>query len=248
MHRFYLPPELCTGPVLTLDPRESHHAADVLRVRKGERVSVLNGAGREFLCSVSDVHRKAVVLRVDETHETATPAFSLTLVQAVPKGKMMEFIIQKATELGVTRIQPLLSERVTTQLDEEGAEQKAEKWRQTTIEAIKQCGQTWLPSVDPPRSLDQCLASAQAELSLIGALQGEPTHPRKRFDSFRSTHGRNPLSASLWIGPEGDFSPREMEKILSSGVLPVTLGPLVLRAETAALYALSIAGYELRAG
>jgi len=246
MHRFYLPPEACKGNTLTLDERESHHAADVLRVRKGESITILDGAGRELLCRVEQVHRKAVTASVQETRTSPKPSYSITLIQAVPKGKLLETIIQKATELGAARIQPLLSERVTTQLDGEGIEHKSGKWNQTAVEAIKQCGQTWLPVVEPARTLDQCLSElAQPELPLIGALQADARHPSEFFAAFRAQHGRSPCSVALWIGPEGDFSPDELARVRASGALPITLGPLVLRSDTAALYTMSVASYEL---
>ena len=247
MHRFYLPPEFCAGPMLALDARESHHAVNVLRVRKGERVAVMDGAGHEFLCSVHAAHRKEVLVCIEETRSFAAPPFSMTLVQAIPKGKLMESIIQKSVELGATLVQPLLSERVATHLDEDGAGHKADKWWLTAVEAIKQCGQPWLPSVQIPRTLDQCLSALEKpELALVGALQGDARHPREYFSQFRAQHQRNPRSIALWIGPEGDFSSHEMDVICASGALPMTLGPLVLRCETAALYALSVTGYELR--
>jgi 16S rRNA (uracil1498-N3)-methyltransferase len=247
MHRFYLPPENCKSATLTLSERDSHHAADVLRIREGETVTVLDGVGRELQCVVRSVRRKAVDLETLSIKTSPPLPFSLTLAQAVPKGKLIEYIIQKATELGATCVQPVLSERVVLRLDDEDAAQKAEKWQQVAIEAIKQCGQTWLPRIEPPKSLTDCLAAAdKPELSLIGSLQPGATHPRLRFDHFRTKRHRNPQSACVWIGPEGDFTPEEMTAILGSGVLPVTFGPLVLRSETAALCALSIAAYELR--
>ncbi len=248
MHRFYLPSERCQGPALVLDERESHHAADVLRIRKGDRVTVLNGAGREFLCEVQEVHRKAVALHVEQEKASAPPPCQITLVQAVPKGKLMDLIIQKATELGTARIVPLLSERVTTQLDDEGAQEKAEKWQQVAVEAIKQCGQPWLPKVMVPVTTKDYLAGRpEQELSFVGSLQGDGKHPRKYFGTFASEHGRNPRSLAFWVGPEGDFTPGELDAIRASGVKPVSFGPLVLRCETAALYALSVANYELQA-
>lgn len=247
MHRFYLPPERCQGPALVLDERESHHAADVLRIRKGERVTVLNGAGHEFLCQIQDVHRKAVALQVEQDKAVAPPVCRITLVQAVPKGKLMDLIIQKATELGAAQILPLLSERVTVQLDHDSAEDKAEKWQQVAIEAIKQCGQQWLPKVMVPMTVKGYLASRpEHELSLVGSLQGDGKHPRTYFETFASEHGRRSQSLALWVGPEGDFTPGELDAIRASGVKPVTFGSLVLRCETAALYALSISNYELQ--
>ena len=247
MHRFFLPPELCAGLALALDERESHHAVGVLRVREGEVVAVLDGAGREFRCAVRSARRKAVLLDVVETRMEPPPPFSLTLIQAVPKGRLIESIIQKATELGVTAVCPILTERVATHLDGEGAELKAERWRQAAIEAIKQCGQRWLPRVEGPVKFKDCLeAASKPELALAGALIPNALHPRVCFDRFRAERGRNPRSVSVWIGPEGDFSPEEMRAILESGAQPATFGPLVLRCETAALCALSIAASELR--
>jgi 16S rRNA (uracil1498-N3)-methyltransferase len=168
------------------------------------------------------------------------------LVQAIPKGKILESIIQKATELGVWRIIPLLSERVTTHLDGESAERKAERWRQTAVEAIKQCGQRWLPTVELPVTLASLLArGAQHDLALVGSLHPGARHPHGYFLGYQREHRRQPASVVAWIGPEGDFSPGEVAAIEKSGALPISLGPLILRSETAAVYTLSIINYEL---
>src|SRR5262245_20651961 len=140
MHRFYLPPDQCGGAVLTLHDREAHHALHVVRVRPGERVVVLDGAGHEFLCEITSSTRDSLELKVVQQSAIAPLPYRITLLQAVPKGKLIEAIIQKATELGVFRIVPLFSERVTARLDEEGAENRLERWRLTLIEAAKQCG------------------------------------------------------------------------------------------------------------
>lgn len=247
MHRFYLTPEQCSGVVLTLPEREAHHASAVLRIRHGDVVSVLDGVGSEYVCQVLEVQKRQILLRVDGKKTTPSPFCSVTLVQAVPKGRMMDFIIQKATELGVNRIVPILTERVNVLLDEGGAEQKQEKWQLTAIEAIKQCGQSWLPKVEAPLTIKSFLARKEKpELAFACSLQEGARHPREHFDSFFHAHKRSPTSISLWVGPEGDFSSEEMSLIQASGVLPVTLGSLVLRCETAALYALSVTGYELQ--
>ena len=181
-----------------------------------------------------------------ETIVSPVPSCAITLIQAIPKGKILESIIQKATELGVSRIIPLLSERVTTHLEGESVERKAERWRQTAIEAIKQCGQRWLPRVEAPVPLPSLLAhTGKHDLALFGALQSGARHPREYFLRYESEHRRRPASVLAWIGPEGDFAPGEVEAIAKSGALPITLGPLILRSETAALYTLSIINYEL---
>ena len=247
MHRFYLPPGECKNPTLLLVAREAHHALHVLRVRRGERVTVLDGAGLELLCDVQECGRDTVRLAVVEKHSCPALPFQITLIQAVPKGKIIEAIIQKATELGAFRIVPLLSERVVTQVGEEDAAQKREKWQLVAIEAIKQCGSPWLPQVEAPLTPEQFLARGEkCELPLVASLQSDSKHAREYFQAFQAERGRLPKSISVWVGPEGDFSPAEMTAIKTAGALPITLGPLVLRSETAAVYCLSVLNYELQ--
>jgi 16S rRNA (uracil1498-N3)-methyltransferase len=248
MHRFYLPPAECQAGLLTLAGREAHHALHVLRVRRGEQVAILDGAGREFLCRVENFDRDKVHLTVLEKKSIPAPPCRITLLQAVPKGKIIESIIQKATELGVARIVPLLSERVVVDLDEKHAGRKAEKWQHVAVEAIKQCGAAWLPRVEVPATPKEFLARQESfELPLVASLQPGAEHPRNYFQKFESQHGRKPRSACIWIGPEGDFTAEEVGAIISAGALPITLGRLVLRVETAATYCLSILNYELQA-
>jgi 16S rRNA (uracil1498-N3)-methyltransferase len=206
----------------------------------------LDGVGNEFLCAVENSSRQAVTLSVSLKNFTPPPPCSVTLLQAVPKGKIIESIIQKAVELGARRIVPLLTERVLTQLDEEDAAVKRKKWQQVAIEAIKQCGAAWLPKIETPMTIEQYLARKEKfDLSLVGSLQKERRHPRECLSGFQAKHGRLPQSVGVWIGPEGDFTPEELEAVQASGALPISLGRLVLRVETAAIYCLSVFNYEL---
>ncbi len=242
MRRFYLPPPETASDHIALSGSEAHHAADVLRVQAGEQVAVLDGAGGELICRVQSATRKKVQLEVQQRKADPPPPWRITLVQAIPKGKMLEAIIQKATELGVWRIVPLLSQRVTTHLEGDSIEHKAEKWRQTAVEAIKQCGQRWLPQVDPATTLPALLARHDKfDLTLVASLQED----RRHLSAYLPAGAPRPHTICLWIGPEGDFAPEEMESIKGSGALPITLGPLILRSETAALCALSVLNYEL---
>src|SRR6185437_4024689 len=150
MHRFYLSPTEAKARPLTLAGREAHHALRVLRVRRGDEVTVLDGAGHEFRCTVDNFDRDKVQLAIAETKTIPALPCPITLLQAVPKGKIIESIIQKATELGVARIVPLLTERVVMDVDDKHAARKGEKWQQVAIEAIKQCGAAWLPRVEAP--------------------------------------------------------------------------------------------------
>jgi 16S rRNA (uracil1498-N3)-methyltransferase len=248
MHRFFLAPEKSQGENVVLQGSEAHHAAHVLRVRNGEQVTLLDGAGTERLCEVVGIERERVMLRLIETRTTPPPPFQLTLVQAVPKGKLFESIIQKATELGAFRIIPLLTDRVVMHLDEAAADHKILKWRQVALEAIKQCGSPWLPRVEPPQRIAESVTQMDSQdLALVGSLQPEATHPRTHLRNFQARTGRPARSVSVWIGPEGDFTPAELDTIQSAGALPISLGRQVLRTETAALYCLSFLNYELQA-
>ncbi|MCU0786138.1 MAG: 16S rRNA (uracil(1498)-N(3))-methyltransferase [Verrucomicrobia bacterium] len=246
MHRFYLPPEECRGSALTLTGREAHHALRVLRVRRDERVTVMDGAGTEFLCDVCSADRNTVGLRLVEKKSIPPLPCQVVLLQAIPKGKLIEAIIEKATELGAHRIVPILSERVTTRLDDSSAAEKADKWRLAAIEAIKQCGSAWLPRVDAPMTPKQFLARQEGfDLALVGSLQSDARHPRECLREFKSRHRALPRTVCVWIGPEGDFTPDELRAVQSAGAQPISLGRLVLRVETAAVYCLSFLNYEL---
>src|SRR4029077_8789032 len=246
MHRFYLPPGDCQSGSLTLTGREAHHAQHVLRVTPGDKVAVLDGAGHEFLCEVQAGHRDHIQLAVLKTNTVPPPPGQITLLQGIPKGKIIETIIQKATELGVSRIVPLLSERVTTRLDDQSAAQKAAKWQQVAVEAIKQCGAAWLPKIETPLAPKTYLARREKfDLPLIASLQPGSRHAREYFKDFQKTQNRPPASVCVAVGPEGDFTPEEVSAFESTGARPITLGRLVLRSETAAVYCLSILSYEL---
>jgi len=140
----------------------------------------------------------------------------------------------------------LLTERVATRLgDREGA-RKAIKWQAIAIEAIKQCGSAWLPQIEPPITPKQFLARHETfELPLIASLQSDSHHPGEYFRASHAKFGRMPRSISIWVGPEGDFTPEEVASVTSSGALPISLGRLVLRTETAAIYCLSVLNYEI---
>lgn len=245
MHRFYLTPAQCRGSTLALVGDEAHHAGRVLRVQPGEPVTVLDGAGGEFLCEIGAVTKREVTLRVTERKTHPAPPCQITLLVAIPKGKIIESIIEKATELGAHRIVPLLTERVATRLNEAGAADKGAKWQHVAVEAIKQCGAAWLPKVDAPVTLKDYLTRGERfDLALVGALRGAALHPREYWRTFERQHESRPRSVAIWIGPEGDFTSAELAAIQNAGAKPITLGPLVLRVETAAIYCLSFIHYE----
>ena len=153
MHRFYIAPHEWNPDALILSGPEAHHCRDVLRMTRGDKAVLFNGRGREITAEIVDLERGKVRLR--KLHESNTPPLRcrITIGQAIPKGKNMELIIQKAVEIGASEIAPLISERTIVDLDPASAGQKQAKWQQVAIEAAKQCGQNWLPHVHAPRKL-----------------------------------------------------------------------------------------------
>jgi 16S rRNA (uracil1498-N3)-methyltransferase len=208
---------------------------------------LFDGKGKEAIGEIQSFEQAETDLLFTQTAQSEPLRCAITLAQAIPKGKNMELIIQKATELGVSRIVPLLSERTIIQLAEGDDGRRVEKWRQVVIEAAKQCGQNWLPAVDPPVSLKKFFSEFDRyEAPLIASLQGDARSFKRVLSDFREQHGRRPTSTLMLIGPEGDFTPAESALAKTAGCLPVSLGPIVLRAETAAIYSLSVLAYELQ--
>jgi 16S rRNA (uracil1498-N3)-methyltransferase len=246
MHRFYIAPENWDSRDLTLRDAEAHHARDVLRMIRGERAVVFNGRGREITAEIVDLSKGEVRLR--KLHESETPPLRcrITLGQAIPKGKNMDLIIQKAVEIGAVEIAPLISERTIVDLDKKEANQKQAKWQQIAIEAAKQCGQNWLPQIQmPQKPKDFFFHIGNFDLRLIGSLQLDAIHLKKILANYVEQHRDRPASVLMMVGPEGDFTPAELALAKSYGCQPITLGPIILRVETAAIYCLSVLSYEL---
>jgi 16S rRNA (uracil1498-N3)-methyltransferase len=246
MHRFYVSPEDWNPDALRLSGAEAHHARDVLRMNRGDRAVLFNGRGREITGEIVDLTGDAVRLRRLQETETPPLRCRITLGQAIPKGKNMDLIVQKAVEIGAAEISPLISERTIVDLGPKEAEQKQTKWQQIAIEAAKQCGQNWLPQVHAPRKLKDFFSHAGSfDLRLIGSLQPDAIHLKKILADYTDQRGDRPKNVLMLVGPEGDFTPAELGLAKTHGCLPITLGPIILRVETAAIYCLSVLSYEL---
>src|SRR5215470_7338608 len=153
-HRFYAPPTEITGSSITLSPDETHHLARVLRLRPGDQVSVFNGLGAEYSCTVAHLSGNHATLEIIEqlTDEVESP-LQLTLAQALAKGEKFDFIVQKATELGIRRIVPILTEHSDVRIADEKTLRRLGRWRRVALEAAKQCGRRLLVQIEPPLSL-----------------------------------------------------------------------------------------------
>ena len=246
MHRFYIAPENWHPDALVLTGAEAHHCATVLRLEQADKVVVFNGRGCEITAEIVASNTAEVRLRKLHDAKTVPLRCRITLGQAIPKGKNMDLIVQKAVEIGAAEIAPILSDRTVVRLDEESAASKQAKWQTVAIEAAKQCGQNWLPQVRTPQTLAQFFQNHRGfDLQLIGSLQSDAVHLKKILAQFSTEHGDRPRSVLMLVGPEGDFTPAELSLARSQGCRPITLGPIVLRVETASIYCLSILSYEL---
>jgi 16S rRNA (uracil1498-N3)-methyltransferase len=233
--------------VITLSREESHHLITVNRARRGGSVVAFDGHGAEWTCELANDNRNAAELTV-RSRRTAPPLpYAITLAQALPKGPAMDAIVRKATELGAAAIVPLESERTEVHLDGERSDKKAAKWHLAALEAAKQCGNPFLPRILPVQKAAHFMESARGfDLKLIASLQPGTRSLKAVIAAYRHDHQRAPRQVLWLIGPEGDFSPAEAAAAHSAGFVPITLGPLVLRCETAAVCALGVTGHELQ--
>ncbi len=240
MHRFHIPPGTANGAEAQLSPEESHHAVRVLRLAPGDAVTLLDGAGVEARGSVLVADKRAVRVAVRERIVHPPLPCAVTLLQALPKGRLMDTIVEKATELGAARIVPLLTEHTVSRPDEDSAASKLEKWRATALEAVKQCGNPWLPRIEAPVSFADFLRrNERFDLALVASLHPGTRSMRAVFAEFQARENRPPATVAVWVGPEGDFTVQEIAALVSSGVQAITLGPLVLRCDTAAVAVLA---------
>lgn len=247
--RAFCAPPTAEPTEISLSPDESHHLVAVNRARVGDTVVVFDGRGTEWICELTADRKNAAVLKVRFRQKAKPLPYEITLGQALPKGPSMDAIVRKATEIGAARIVPLESERTQVHLDADRSDRKIDKWQTAALEAAKQCGNPFLPEVSPVQNAVAFMeASRGYDLKLIASLQPGAKSLKQVLAAFQSAQNRPPRKVLWLIGPEGDFTPAEMSVSKSAGFEPITLGPLVLRCETAATYALSILSYELQNG
>ena len=246
VHRFYLNPEEWTSAEPTFSSEDSHHCADVLRLQVGDRVTLFDGEGSVADAVLTEVHRKHCRVTIGERTNTPPLKCAITLAQAVPKGKNMDLILQKAVELGASTIVPLLTRRTVVRLDEEDGSRKQERWQQIALEACKQCGRNSVPRVAAPVTIGEFLKGlTPSDSVLLASLQPDARPIKEVLAESSSFSGELPRKVIVMVGPEGDFTPEEIGQMKEAGAAAVTLGPTILRAETAALYCLSVLGHEL---
>ena len=240
MIRCFLPADRWTGERAELDETESKHLVSVMRAQAGDRIEILDGAGRLGEAEVLAAMKKRAALRI--LSQRVLPPFAprRILVQALVREQKMDWLIQKAVELGVHEIWPIQTEQTVVRIRPEEAEKKAARWQAIALGACKQSGNPWLPRIAPVRTLAAVLGTLPPGAACFGALQENAVSLPIFFGRLRQ---ENCPQVALFIGPEGDFSAPEVAALLSAGVQPVTFGPIVFRVETAALFVLSALQY-----
>jgi 16S rRNA (uracil1498-N3)-methyltransferase len=242
--RVYVEDHLTPGSIVDLARDTGSHLAKVLRARSGDELVLFNGDGREFAGVIDTVRGSQVSAAIGAARSIDRESrFKVTLVQCVPRGDRMDFIVQKATELGVERIVPVLSRRSVVRLDEAQAASKQAHWRAVAVSACEQCGRNRLPAVEAPLALLDYLGALTPQMSGgLLRLVLEPEHASLGRDGSRSLDidaaGRE--GAVIAIGPEGGFAPEELEAFNLSAFCRLGLGPRVLRTETAAIAAIVV--------
>lgn len=225
--RFFVPTALATGVSVALPGNAAHHAARVLRLNVGDAVTLFNGEGGEYpaVLTAIDKHRVQAEIGAHRAVERESP-LAVTLIQALSSGERMDVTLQKAVELGVQQVIPVMSERSVVRLQGARADKRAAHWQQVVISACEQCGRNRVPAVHP--------------LVALAALLSSPPPPSLRWvllpdaDTVLRDLPRPATPVELLVGPEGGLSAAEVERARAAGFLPLRLGPRVLRTETAA--------------
>ncbi len=216
--------------------REAEKHLKVVRPKNGEEIELFNGKGLTRRYRYDAATRRLVPSSAEPLRTWPRAPGSLTLFACVTKGSRWDWTIEKATELGVTRIVPVLSARTIVRLTSAERATKAERWRRIAEEAARQSNAVWLPEITEATDFDAVLPSVTACACFVGALTDPPPSP---LLSALASLSSPPLHLALFIGPEGDLAPDELSSLLSIAT-PVSLGPTILRSETAALYGISV--------
>lgn len=236
MHRVLIPPEAAQGGIVTIrEPRTVHHLLRVLRVKAGEPLECIDGQGRRYAGVVTQ--RASQHLTVSVTRMTKEPGacLEITLAQALIEPARFEWALQKSTELGVTRLIPMLTHRTLVRPGSAPGPSRLSRWRRIIESASTQCGRAALPILEEPQRFQAVVASCQGRLGLLPTLVGSAETLQRALGGVRP--GQDVV---LLIGPEGDFTDEEVALAVEGGLRPVRLGALTLRSETAAVAALAL--------
>lgn len=237
MPRVLVPPSAIQRNTVTVtDPHELHHLLDVLRVRVGDRLECIDGAGRTYVGPILRCSRGRIVMEISERVEDRAASVTVTLAQALIRPERFEWVIQKATELGVEAISPLVTQRTLIRPPKGHLDHKLARWQRIIREAAKQCGRATLPTIEPPQEFRVVVDSLDPQAYIL--MPTLVTTARSLNEELKTRSGVR--TSVVLIGPEGDFTPEEVALAQRHGARPVSLGGLTLRSETAAIATLAI--------
>jgi len=232
LSRIYTDRALAVAETVILDVSASHYLARVLRVSAGDPVILFNGDGIDYTGEIVDTHHKGVTVLLSGSQAPANESpLRITLVQAISRGERMDFCLQKVTELGVGCVQPLLSSRVEVRLDKKREAKRLAHWQAVVVSACEQSGRAVVPDVLPPLQLAEWLTAESNGQRLVLDPKTKTKLTDKRLEG-------NPVA--ILVGPEGGFTKEELGQAKDSGVIAVSLGPRVLRTESAGPAALAV--------
>ncbi len=232
--RIFTEQTLITGELVQLEETASHHLSKVLRMQAGRELILFNGTGGEFAAIIQEVSKKYVTVVVAEhIADNRESPLQLELAIGISRGERFEWVLQKATELGVTKITPLITERTEVKVGGERQEKLVDRWQQIVISACEQCQRNLLPELSAPVQISEWLTTVNSDLRFVLHHRDSKTLPAEQ----------KPQSVTLLIGPEGGLSESEIEQAQAKKFSALTLGPRVLRTETAPVAAISLAQY-----
>lgn len=236
MQRYFVKPKQICGDFISItNNNDIYHITKVMRYRVGEKVICVDGMGHDYVVEITRIDQAAIDLKILQVMPSqGEPSFHITLAQSIPKGERWEWVLQKGTELGVIRFIPFFSERTIVKIPKEKIEKKRARWQRIVKEAAEQSWRGIIPQVDPPISWNQLLQQIEQENHAWIAYEREGESLKQCLQDLGESN-----KLLLIIGPEGGFSEREIEESVKSGATPITLGPRILRTETATLVALS---------
>jgi 16S rRNA (uracil1498-N3)-methyltransferase len=246
--RFYAPGLDPSGNETTLSSEESHHLVRVMRLTAGDEVSVFDGRGHEFQARVVRADKSGAVVALGQALATpAEPAIAVVLVQAVLKGHKMDGVIRDATMAGVARVTPVVTERTLIGLTALDRAHAHERWQRIAISSAKQCRRAWLPEIEAPCTFQDWLGRPFDGLRVLLA---EPSAERELVEPMRGvlTVPTRPTAVACVVGPEGGWSPAELDAAIASGCMLASLGSMTLRADAVGLVAVSIVNFALGSG
>ncbi len=232
--RIFTEQTLITSELVQLEEAASHHLSKVLRMQAGRELILFNGAGGEFAAVIQEVSKKYVTVAIAEhTADNRESPLQLELAIGISRGERFEWVLQKATELGVAKITPLLTERTEVKVGGERQEKLIDRWQQIIISACEQCQRNLLPELSAPVQFSEWLTTVNSDLRFVLHHRDSKTLPAEQ----------TPQSVSLLIGPEGGLSESEIAHAQANNFNALTLGPRVLRTETAPVAAISLVQY-----